>query len=32
MMAPFDLDLLAALTPYPYRLHLEQHRLISNPA
>jgi 3-(3-hydroxy-phenyl)propionate hydroxylase len=32
MMAQFDLDLLAALTPYPYRLHLEQHRLISNPA
>src|SRR4029077_9344969 len=27
LVAQFDLDLLAALTPYPYRLHLEQHRL-----
>ena len=26
-VARFDLDLLAAITPYPYRLHLEQHRL-----
>src|SRR4029077_6208908 len=25
--AAFDLDLLADVTPYPYRLHLEQHRL-----
>jgi 3-(3-hydroxy-phenyl)propionate hydroxylase len=27
MVAEFDLGLLADLTPYPYRLHLEQHRL-----
>ena len=27
LVAQFDLDLLAAITPYPYRLHLEQHRL-----
>lgn len=27
LVAEFDLDLLADLTPYPYRLHLEQHRL-----
>jgi 3-(3-hydroxy-phenyl)propionate hydroxylase len=27
LIAEFDLDLLADLTPYPYRLHLEQHRL-----
>ncbi len=26
-VAQFDLDLLADITPYPYRLHLEQHRL-----
>jgi 3-(3-hydroxy-phenyl)propionate hydroxylase len=26
-VANFDLGLLADLTPYPYRLHLEQHRL-----
>jgi 3-(3-hydroxy-phenyl)propionate hydroxylase len=26
-VAQFDLGLLAAVTPYPYRLHLEQHRL-----
>ncbi len=26
-VAEFDLGLLAELTPYPYRLHLEQHRL-----
>jgi 3-(3-hydroxy-phenyl)propionate hydroxylase len=26
-VAEFDLGLLADLTPYPYRLHLEQHRL-----
>jgi 3-(3-hydroxy-phenyl)propionate hydroxylase len=27
LVAQFDLGLLARLTPYPYRLHLEQHRL-----
>ena len=27
LVAEFDLDLLADVTPYPYRLHLEQHRL-----
>jgi 3-(3-hydroxy-phenyl)propionate hydroxylase len=27
LVAQFDLGLLADLTPYPYRLHLEQHRL-----
>jgi 3-(3-hydroxy-phenyl)propionate hydroxylase len=27
LKAAFDLDLLADVTPYPYRLHLEQHRL-----
>jgi 3-(3-hydroxy-phenyl)propionate hydroxylase len=27
MVAEFDLGLLADVTPYPYRLHLEQHRL-----
>ena len=27
MVAEFDLGLLADATPYPYRLHLEQHRL-----
>ena len=27
LIAEFDLDLLADVTPYPYRLHLEQHRL-----
>lgn len=27
LVAQFDLDLLADVTPYPYRLHLEQHRL-----
>ncbi len=27
LVAEFDLGLLADLTPYPYRLHLEQHRL-----
>jgi len=27
LVAEFDLGLLAELTPYPYRLHLEQHRL-----
>jgi 3-(3-hydroxy-phenyl)propionate hydroxylase len=27
MVAEFDLGLLADITPYPYRLHLEQHRL-----
>ncbi len=27
LIAEFDLGLLADLTPYPYRLHLEQHRL-----
>ncbi len=27
MVAQFDLGLLAGETPYPYRLHLEQHRL-----
>lgn len=27
LVAEFDLDLLADLTPHPYRLHLEQHRL-----
>src|SRR5689334_16514751 len=26
-VAQFDLDMLAEDTPYPYRLHLEQHRL-----
>lgn len=26
-VAQFDLDLLGDATPYPYRLHLEQHRL-----
>ena len=26
-VAQFDLALLADVTPYPYRLHLEQHRL-----
>jgi 3-(3-hydroxy-phenyl)propionate hydroxylase len=26
-VAEFDLGLLADITPYPYRLHLEQHRL-----
>jgi len=26
-VANWDLDLIADLTPYPYRLHLEQHRL-----
>jgi len=26
-VAQFDLDLIADVTPYPYRLHLEQHRL-----
>jgi 3-(3-hydroxy-phenyl)propionate hydroxylase len=26
-VADFDLALLADVTPYPYRLHLEQHRL-----
>ena len=26
-VAEFDLGLLSELTPYPYRLHLEQHRL-----
>src|SRR5579862_6265773 len=26
-VAEFDLGLLADVTPYPYRLHLEQHRL-----
>jgi 3-(3-hydroxy-phenyl)propionate hydroxylase len=26
-VAQFDLGLIADLTPYPYRLHLEQHRL-----
>lgn len=26
-VAEFDLDLLADVTPHPYRLHLEQHRL-----
>ena len=27
MVAEFDLGLLADVTPFPYRLHLEQHRL-----
>jgi 3-(3-hydroxy-phenyl)propionate hydroxylase len=27
LVAQFDLGLLADVTPYPYRLHLEQHRL-----
>ena len=27
LIAEFDLDLLKDVTPYPYRLHLEQHRL-----
>jgi 3-(3-hydroxy-phenyl)propionate hydroxylase len=27
LIAEFDLNLLADITPYPYRLHLEQHRL-----
>jgi 3-(3-hydroxy-phenyl)propionate hydroxylase len=27
LVAEFDLGLLAELTPFPYRLHLEQHRL-----
>ena len=27
LIADFDLDLLKDITPYPYRLHLEQHRL-----
>jgi 3-(3-hydroxy-phenyl)propionate hydroxylase len=27
LVAEFDLDLLKDVTPYPYRLHLEQHRL-----
>jgi 3-(3-hydroxy-phenyl)propionate hydroxylase len=27
LVAQFDLGLLADITPYPYRLHLEQHRL-----
>ncbi len=27
MIAQFDLGLLSDITPYPYRLHLEQHRL-----
>src|SRR5574339_73331 len=27
MVAEFDLGVLAGDTPYPYRLHLEQHRL-----
>ena len=27
LVADFDLGLLSDLTPYPYRLHLEQHRL-----
>lgn len=27
LVAQFDLDLLRDRTPYPYRLHLEQHRL-----
>jgi 3-(3-hydroxy-phenyl)propionate hydroxylase len=27
LVAEFDLGLLADVTPYPYRLHLEQHRL-----
>ncbi|MBS0532506.1 MAG: FAD-dependent monooxygenase [Proteobacteria bacterium] len=27
LVAEFDLDLLRDVTPYPYRLHLEQHRL-----
>jgi 3-(3-hydroxy-phenyl)propionate hydroxylase len=27
LIAQFDLGLLADVTPYPYRLHLEQHRL-----
>src|SRR5262249_12145371 len=27
LVAEFDLDRIADVTPYPYRLHLEQHRL-----
>ena len=27
LVAEFDLGLLSDVTPYPYRLHLEQHRL-----
>jgi 3-(3-hydroxy-phenyl)propionate hydroxylase len=27
LVAQFDLDRIADVTPYPYRLHLEQHRL-----
>jgi len=27
LIAEFDLGMIADLTPYPYRLHLEQHRL-----
>ena len=27
LVADFDLGLLADITPYPHRLHLEQHRL-----
>jgi len=27
LIAEFDLDLLADVTPYPFRLHLEQHKL-----
>jgi len=27
LVAEFDLEVLADVTPYPYRLHLEQHRL-----
>lgn len=27
LVAQFDLGLIADITPYPYRLHLEQHRL-----
>jgi 3-(3-hydroxy-phenyl)propionate hydroxylase len=27
LVAEFDLGMLADVTPYPYRLHLEQHRL-----
>ena len=27
LVADFDLGLLSDITPYPYRLHLEQHRL-----
>ncbi len=32
MIAEFDLNLLADVTPHPYRLHLEQHKLNSDPA